>query len=162
MNIKSKSHQYDTYTCHSNYSSIILHNSTMPIQILHFTDINIVHTLLFTLQKSIFASWMINSFYIILKPIQIIYFTEINIVHCVTHVTKRIRYSLHERSTHSIESSKYYYYYNLQQHRIPQRETRHNDLKTRHSSARNTTTIFGRGEVGVIDKFSKWRSIKFI
>ena len=43
-----------------------------------------------------------------------------------------------------------------QQHRIPHRKkTRHNDTKPRHSSARNKTTIFGRGEVGVIDKFSK-------
>ena len=94
MNVKSKSHQYHTYTCHSNYSHIILHNSTMTIQIIHFTDINIVHALLFTLQKSLFASWMINSFDLILKLSKFIHLTEINIVHCITHVTKPIRYSI--------------------------------------------------------------------
>ena len=43
-----------------------------------------------------------------------------------------------------------------------QTEKQDNDMKIRHSSAQNKTTILGRGEVGVIDKFSKWRSVKFI
>ena len=40
-------------------------------------------------------------------------------------------------------------------------EKQDNDMKTKHSSARNTTTIFRRGKVGaidkkrVVDKFSK-------
>ena len=54
--VTSVSHQHHTYTCHLNYSHIILHNSTMPIQIVHFTEINIIHCYSRYKKNTLFAS----------------------------------------------------------------------------------------------------------
>ena len=102
--VTSVSHQHHTHTCHLNYSHILLHNSTMHIQIMHFTEINIVHC--YSRHKT----------YTLFMNDQLIPFNLRNII-------------IYSSTVH------------------PTPKTPHNDMKARHSSARNPTAMSGRGEV---------------
>ena len=152
MNIKSKSHQYHTYTCQSNYSHSILHNSNtfhghkhhVTKIIIHFMNDQLIPsnlkaysnytfqgdkhlTLCYSCYKTytLFASWMINSLYLIFEILLLLLFTA------AQNTPQKNKTQRYENKT--------------------QFSTKHNyDLQER------------RGEVGVIDKFSKWRSMKFI